>query len=100
MTLTFDLTHDLDLGVSKVRFQNSCISRIVCLIVDVMQKGSNSIRYWADYMSLTLDHTHVLNLEVSRSKFDIALSNEWEGQLTWYETDESIPFMTMTLTFM
>ena len=46
-----------------------------------------------------LDYTHELNLEVSRLKFDIALSQEWEGQLTWYKRDMSRPFMTVTLTF-
>ena len=29
MTLTFDLTHDLDLGCFKVKFGNSCIYGIV-----------------------------------------------------------------------
>ena len=32
MTLIFDLTHDLDLRFFNVKFQNSCISRIVSLI--------------------------------------------------------------------
>ena len=32
MTLTFDLTHDLDLGCFKVKFGNSCIYGIVGLI--------------------------------------------------------------------
>ena len=33
VTLTFDLTHDLDLGIFKVKFQNSCISGIVILLM-------------------------------------------------------------------
>ena len=37
MTLTFDLTHDLDLGCFKVKFRNSSISGIVGLI-DVNDK--------------------------------------------------------------
>ena len=32
VTLTFDLTHDLDLGYFKVKFRNSSISGIVGLI--------------------------------------------------------------------
>ena len=32
VTLTFDLTHDLDLGCFKVKFRNSSISGIVGLI--------------------------------------------------------------------
>ena len=38
VTLTCDLTHDLDLGYLKVKFRNSCISGIVGLI-DVKGKG-------------------------------------------------------------
>ena len=40
MTLTFDLTHDLDLGYFKVKFRNSSISRIVDLI-DVNEKEAS-----------------------------------------------------------
>ena len=32
VTLTFDVTHDLDLGCFKVKFLNSCMSEIVGLI--------------------------------------------------------------------
>ena len=42
MTLTFDLTHDLDLGCFKVKFRNSSISGIVGLI-DVKWTGSELI---------------------------------------------------------
>ena len=34
--------------------------------------------------------------QVSRSEYGIALSQEWEGQFTWYGSDTSRPFMTMT----
>ena len=45
--LTFDLTHDLDLGCSKVKFRNSCITGIVGLI-DCEMKGKriNRILGW------------------------------------------------------
>ena len=46
-----------------------------------------------------LKDRHVLDLKVSRSKFEIALSREWEGQLTWYKRDISCPFMNVALTF-
>ena len=95
VTLTFDLTHDL--GCFKVKFWNSCISGIVALI-DVKWKGSKLKGYWADYMTLPFDHTHNLDLGVSRSEFEIALSQEWDGRLTWNEKDVSHPFMTMILT--
>ena len=97
MTLTFDLTYDLDLGCFKVEFRNSCISGIVGLI-DVKWKGREVIGYLADYMTLTFDHMHDLDLGVSRSESEIALSQEREGRLTWNEKDVSHPFMTMILT--
>ena len=81
MTLTFDLTHDLDLRCFKVKFRNNCISGIIGLI-DVKLKGSELIGYWADYMTLPFDHTHDLDLGVSRSKTEITLSQEWDGRLT------------------
>ena len=97
VTLTFDLTHNLDHGCFKVKFWNSSISGIVALI-DVKWKGSELIWYWADCMTLPFDHTHDLDLGVSRSDFEIALSQEWGGRLTWKEKDLSHPFMTMILT--
>ena len=82
VTLTFDLTHDLVLGCFKVKFRNSCVSGIVGLI-DVKWKGSELIGYWDDYMTLPFDHTLDLDLGVSRSESEIALSQKWNGQLTW-----------------
>ena len=51
-------------------------------------------------MTLPFDHTHDLDPEVaiSRLKSEIALSQEWDGRLTWDEKDVSHPFMTMILT--
>ena len=49
-------------------------------------------------MTLPFDHTHDLDLGVSRSESEIALSQEWGGRLTWSEKDRSHPFMTMILT--
>ena len=92
--VTFDLTHDLDLGFFMVKFWNSCISGIVGLI-GVKQKGRELIRYWAGCITLPLDHIHDLDLEVSRSKLEIALSQEWEGWLTWNDRDMSRPLMTV-----
>ena len=97
VTLTLDLTHDLDLGCFKVKFWNSSISRIVGLI-DVKWKGSELIWYWANCITLPFDHTHDLDLGVSRSESEIALSQEWGSRLTMNEKDVSHPFMTMILT--
>ena len=91
MTLTFDLTHELDLGCCKVKFQKSSISWIVGLI-DVKWKGSELIWYWADCMTLPFDHTHDLDLGVSRSESEIALSQEWGCWLTMNEKDVSHPW--------
>ena len=98
VTLTFDLTHDLDHSCFKVKFQNSSFSGIVGLI-DVKWKQSE-LWYWADCMTLPFDHNHDLDLgvEISRSQSEIALSQEWDGRLTWNEKDVSHPFMTMILT--
>ena len=51
-------------------------------------------------MTLPFDHTHDLDLGVSRSESGIALSQEWGGRcgLTVKEKDVSHPFMTMILT--
>ena len=47
---------------------------------------------------LSLDHIHDLDLGVSRSEFEIALSQEWDGWLTWNKKDVIHPLMTMILT--
>ena len=70
VTLTFDSTHDLDLGCFKVEFRNSCISGIVGLI-DVEWKGSKLRWYW---MTLPFDHTHDLGLGVSGSVWNSFIS--------------------------
>ena len=49
-------------------------------------------------MTLPFDHTHDLDLGVSWSESEIALSQEWGGQLTLNEKDMGHPFMTMILT--
>ena len=49
-------------------------------------------------MTLPFDHTRDLDLGVSRSESEIALSQEWGGWLTWNEKDLSNPFMTIILT--
>ena len=49
-------------------------------------------------MTLPFDHTHNLDLGVSRSESEIALSQEWDSLLTMNEKDASHPFMTMILT--
>ena len=97
VTLTFDLTHNLDLGCFKVKFWNSSFSGIVGLI-NVKWKRSELIWYWADCMTLPFDHTHDLDLGVEIWRSEIALYQEWDGWLTWNEKGVGYPFMTMILT--
>ena len=61
-------------------------------------KGSELIGYWDDNMTLPFDHTRDLDLAVSRSESEIALSQEWDSWLTWNDKDVSHSFMTMILT--
>ena len=86
-----------DLGCFKVKFRNSSISGIVGLI-DVKWKGSELIWYWANCMTLPVDHTHDLYLGIAKSESEIALSQEWGGRLTMNEKDVSRhPIITMIL---
>ena len=48
-------------------------------------------------MTLPFDHTHDLDLGVSRPESELALFQEWGGRLTWDEKDVSHPFVTMVL---
>ena len=43
--------------------------------IDVKRKGGASVGYWVNYVTLTFDLTH--DLDVSRSMFEIALFEEW-----------------------
>ena len=51
-------------------------------------------------MTVIFHDTYDLVLHFSRSKFEIALSQGSEGQLTWNEVDVSQSFMTMIVTFL
>ena len=59
MTFTVDLTHDHDPGFLKVKFLNSCICEIVCL-VGVKWKGSKLTTYWADWVNVQLNIFFIL----------------------------------------
>ena len=71
--LTVDLIHDFDLWFFKVKFQNSCISGIVIWLMWNKKKANQldtGLTLWSC-------QTHDLDLVVSRSKFKIALFEEW-----------------------
>ena len=42
--------------------------------IDVKQKGGASVGYWVNYVTLTFDLTHEIDLWFSRSNFKIAVS--------------------------
>ena len=44
--------------------------------IDVKRKGGASVGYCVNYVTLTFDLTHDLDLVVSKSKFEIALFEE------------------------
>ena len=49
------------------------------------QIGRTSSGYWAKYRAFPFDHTHNLVLDFSRSKFEIALSQQSKGRF-WHGT--------------
>ena len=56
-----------------------CIGHISGMVgpIDMKRKGGALVGYWVNYVTLTFDLTHDLDLVVSRSKFEIALFEEW-----------------------
>ena len=69
------------MSFSKVKHSIEHISGMVGPI-DVKWKGGASVGYWVNYVTLIFDLTHDIDLVVSRSKFEIALFEEWRGWLT------------------
>ena len=47
------------------------------------QKEGKSIRFCAGCMVFTFDHTHELDLVISRSKFELALFEKWGVAWGW-----------------
>ena len=45
--------------------------------IDVKRKGGASFGYWVNYVTFTFNLTYDLDLVVSRSRFEIALFEEW-----------------------
>ena len=63
VTLTFDLTYDLDLWYSRLIFKIALSQEFS--LIDVKQKESKPVRYWAECMILPFGHTHDLDLVVT-----------------------------------
>ena len=60
-------------------FQGHSIGHISGMVgpIDVKRKGGTLVGYWVNYVTLTFHLTYDLDLIVSRSKFEIALFEEW-----------------------
>ena len=80
----------------KVKFWKSHNSLMGCPI-DMEGKGCELTECWTHVVTFNFDLTYDLDLEISTSNFEIAVSQEWEGWLTWNERDMSP--MTLTLDF-
>ena len=88
MTVTVD--------VSMSNFETALSRKLLVWLM--WNEKEHSWWYLADCMTLPFDHTHDLDLGVSRSESEIALSQGWDGQLTWNKKYVSHSFMTMILT--
>ena len=49
--------------------------------INMEWKESESLRCWTHYVTFNYD----LDLGLSRSHFEISISQEWDGQMTWNE---------------
>ena len=76
--LTFDLTHELDLWFFKV---NNCVRNSWSGWCEL--KGSESIIYLTDYMTVSFGHVHDLDPEFAMSKFEIAFLRN--GRTEWHK---------------
>ena len=74
--------------IFKVKIWKSRISGMRWPI-DMEWKGCESIGCYTHFVTLNVHFTHDLDLRFSRSNFENAVSQEWEGRLTWNERDLS-----------
>ena len=58
-------------------------------LIDMERKGRQSIGCYTHFVTLNVHFTDDLDLVLSRSNFENAVSQEWEGRLTWNERDLS-----------
>ena len=69
-------------------------------IVKLFRMRFSKVIHYFGIISGIIGHTLDLDLQVSRSEPEIALSQEWDGRLTWNENDMSHRYMTIILTNM
>ena len=55
--------------------------------IDMERKGCESIGCYIYFVTFNVHLTHDLDLEFSMSNFENAVSQEWNGRLTWNESD-------------
>ena len=66
----------------KVKSNQSHIPRMGGSI-NMGRKGCESIGCWTQYVTLIFNLTHDLEFGFSRLNFQIAIAQDWKGQLTW-----------------
>ena len=74
--------------IFKIKFWKCHISGMGWPI-DMELKGWESMKCWTHAVTFNVHLTHDLYLRFSRSNFENAVSQEWEGRLTWNERDVS-----------
>ena len=57
--------------------------------IDMERKGCELTECFTLVVTFNFDLTYDLDLEFALSNFEIAVSQEWEGQLTWNKRDMS-----------
>ena len=72
--------------IFKVKFWKSHISGMGWPI-DMERKGCESIACYIYFVTFNVHLTHDLDLGFSRSNFENAVSQEWNGRLTWNKSD-------------
>ena len=75
--------------IFEVKFWKSRISGMGWPI-DMELKGCESIECWIHVVTFNAHLTHDLDLGLSRSNFENAVSQEWEGQLIWMWVDRML----------
>ena len=65
--------------------------------IDMERKGCESIGCYIYFVIFNVHLTHDLDLGFSRSNFENAVSQEWNGRLTWNESDVNRQDVTPTL---
>ena len=88
MTFNFPLTYDLDLDFQGQIVKQSYLMNAIWPI-DMERKGCESIECWIHVVTFNFPLTYDLDPGFSRSNFENAVSQQWEGRLTLNKRDVS-----------